>query len=468
MVFHMKLKSLIENANKLEVAEVEIEFIPGIPQIHFLGLPDRLIKESFYRIKSALKSCGYKFPLTNQMIVNIKPNHLRKSSRGVELAVALGILIKTEQIDSSLIRPDWILYGELGLDGHIYEPSDLNQNLFNLQDYSILTGNEIQVFESRHVDLYRIDSLKNIEVSVNKKNKFYKRPIQALDKFYSEDEADFLFIAATSGLHAMLAGDSGAGKSTLAKSLIAFLPEPNDCELVRQIHNWRPVISPHQSITPAAFLGGGSQIYEGEIERVQGGILLLDEFLEFNSEILESLRGPMTGDKLRLSRGSLHREFESSFQVIATTNLCPCGKWTPLKNNVHCRFSRARCTRYLEKFSGPLLDRFGLLMFSQFQAERKIIGQDILKRIQNYFDKKLQIDEYDIDVKVPSTLFSFYSQLSSRRRNYLEVVSKIYAVESLDQVSSCEKNQLNVEIEHLNLAEKWTLTPFEQLEKGMG
>src|ERR1700740_178865 len=113
----MKLKSLIQNCNRLEVAEVEIEFIPGIPQIHFLGLPDRIIKESFYRIKSALKSSEYKFPLTNQMIVNIKPNHLRKSSRGVELAVALGILLKTGQVEPEFFNPDWVIYGELGLDG---------------------------------------------------------------------------------------------------------------------------------------------------------------------------------------------------------------------------------------------------------------------------------------------------------------------------------------------------------------
>ena len=85
----MKLYTLIENQFKLEKAEVEIELIPGIPQIHFLGLPDKAIKESFFRIKSALKHCGYKFPTTQQVIVNIKPSHLKKSSKGLELAVAI-------------------------------------------------------------------------------------------------------------------------------------------------------------------------------------------------------------------------------------------------------------------------------------------------------------------------------------------------------------------------------------------
>src|SRR3989344_4453454 len=155
----MKLKSLIKNCNRLEVAEVEIEFIPGIPQIHFLGLPDKIIKESFYRIKSALKSSGYKFPLTSQMIVNIKPNHLRKSSRGLEFAVALGILLKTEQIDKDKIHSDWVLYGELGLDGNVYEPSDLYENSTYLKDINMLTG------RGSDSSCYRLENLKDIDIN---------------------------------------------------------------------------------------------------------------------------------------------------------------------------------------------------------------------------------------------------------------------------------------------------------------
>ena len=373
----MKLKTLIENANRLEVAEVEIEFIPGIPQIHFLGLPDRIIKESFYRIKSALKNSGYKFPLTNQIIVNIKPNHLRKSSRGLEFAVAIGILMRSEQISYHFIDTNWILYGELGLDGGVYEPTDLNQNLFNLQDHSIVTGQEIKKGESVATDIFRMKNLASIEFESVRKNRSYKRPLLTSRKF-NEDEAEFLFLAATSGLHALLAGDSGAGKSTLAKSLSKFLPEPSDQERIRHEDCWRPVVAPHQSISPAAFLGGGANLYEGEVERVEGGILLLDELLEFNPEILESLRGPMTGEKLRLARGAEHREIRSKFQVIATTNLCPCGKWSPVNNNITCRFSRLRCSRYLEKFSGPLLDRFGLLLYKIHKHERKISQEAIL------------------------------------------------------------------------------------------
>ncbi len=453
----MKLKSLIQNSNRLEVAEVEIEFIPGIPQIHFLGLPDRIIKESFYRIKSALKSSGYKFPLTSQMIVNIKPNHLRKSSRGLEFAVAIGILLKTEQIDASRIHEDWVLYGELGLDGSVYEPSDLTQNESYLKDLKILTGQGV------NSSCFRLENLKDIEINFTTNKKIFQRPKAGIERFYTEDEAEFLFLAATSGLHALLAGDSGAGKSTLAFSLNSFLKEPDPEKTIRYEDSWRPVVSPHHSITPAAFLGGGASLYEGEIERVQGGVLLLDEFSQFSPEILESLRGPMTGEKLRLSRGAYHREYNSDFQVVATTNLCPCGKWTPLKKNLSCRFSRIKCTRYLEKFSGPLLDRFGLLLFTQARQERKISGTSILKRVANF---SKNADSFETP-QTPLLLDSYYSQLSTRRKNYLNRVAMIYAFDRNAQGSSGE-NSLVLTIDDYNRAERWVIRPFEQLEKGMG
>ncbi len=453
----MKLKTLIQNCNRLEVAEIEIEFIPGIPQIHFLGLPDRIIKESFYRIKSALKSSGYKFPLTSQMIVNIKPNHLRKSSRGLEFAVALGILLKTDQIDGSRIKEDWVLYGELGLDGNVYEPSDLLPSEALLRDYKILTGIG---FES---SCFRLENLKDIEINFTENKKKFKRPAAGLNRLYTTEEAEFLFLAATTKLHGLLAGDSGAGKSTLAFSLNSFLPEPDSDSDIRFEHLWRPVVAPHHSISPAAFLGGGQNLFEGELERVQGGILLLDEFSQFSPEILESLRGPMTGEKLRLSRGAFHREFSSDFQVVATTNLCPCGKWTPLKSNVSCRFTRAKCTKYLEKFSGPLLDRFGILLFTHVKQDRKVRGADILLRVQSCLARQ----KNSAVAIAPKLLDNYYATLSTRRKNFLNQVAAVYAFERNAQGSSGESAP-EVSLEDYNKAERWVIRPFELLEKGMG
>ena len=482
----MKLRSLIQNSNKLEVAEVEIEFIPGIPQIHFLGLPDRIIKESFYRIKSALRSAGYKFPLTSQIIVNIKPNHLRKSSRGVELAVALGILIKSEQIEVDIIDRNWVIYGELGLDGSVFAPGDLSANQYNLSGVSVLTGKadgNSQV-GSDAIRGVRLNHLNKIEFEFENRKATYCRPSYGLEKKFNSDEAEFIFLAASSGLHGLLAGDSGAGKSTLARSYLSFLSEPQPEEFVRFDENWRPFVSPHQSITPAAFLGGGSQLYEGELERAQGGVLMLDELLEFDPEILEALRGPMTGDILRMARASQVRSMVSNFQVLATSNLCPCGKWTPLKSSISCRFSRTKCTRYLERLSGPLLDRFGLLLFTTKNSLRAISGYKILNRIERIKKRLERVGEiYGQSLDYPASkceiLEVYYKDQSTRRKKYLLKVANIYAIEQLAEEEfeelinqpnpsrNCIKNQLKIDLNHFNLAEKWVIKPFEQLEKGM-
>lgn len=478
----MKLKSFIQNHCHLEIAEVEIELIPGIPQIHFLGLPDRLIKESFYRIKSALKRSGYQFPLSSQMIVNIKPNHLRKSSRGVELAVAIGLLLLTEQISSELIDLDWIIYGELGLDGSVYEPTDLLSQAGRFRSEAILTGQSTSAETSGASSFLRLMNLKDPQVEKSELGAelfLFKRPEEGLRLKYSDIEAEFLFLFALTGLHGLLAGDAGAGKSTLAKTALSFMSTPSDTEEGRWSQQWRPCVAPHASVTPAAFLGGGAHLYEGEIERVQSGLLLMDEFLEFDPEVLESLRGPMTGEKLRLSRGSESREILPSFQVLATTNLCPCGQWTPAKRHqIGCRFSRLRCMRYLEKLSGPILDRFGLLVFLQKSTNRNCTGDEILNRIEGVRSLLKRANFFEADSKV----LRYYQDQSTRRRNYLQKVSQIYATErflisnyskvgganGVDASDNDHRITIEVSFQDYNKAEPWVLLPFQELERGMG
>ncbi|OFZ31129.1 MAG: hypothetical protein A2622_00570 [Bdellovibrionales bacterium RIFCSPHIGHO2_01_FULL_40_29] len=454
----MKLKSLIQNGPRLEIAEVEIEFISGIPQIHFLGLPDRVIKESFYRIKSALKSSGYRFPLTQQMIVNIKPSHLRKSSRGVELAVALGILLKTKQIEEDKINLDWVLYGELGLDGGVYEPSDLVPQFKKPKDCEILTGWAKENKENYH----RIHELKDLEVIYhnNDKKDFFRRPSWGLENRFSPSEAEFLFLSAATGLNGLLAGDAGAGKTTIAKSLLSLLPEPDPDLTAQWKNNWRPMVMPHQSITTGAFLGGGANLFQGEIERVENGLLILDELLEFDPEILDALRGPMVGERFRLVRGAYEREFECSFQVVATSNLCPCGKWTPLKKDLTCRYSRTRCTKILERLSGPFVDRFGIMMFTQIQNERTIPGHEILKRVESVRAMKTgpvtNPEKTDVIRKL-------YPDVSTRRFNYLLSTAQVYAAERSVQT----RKMSEVTMQDFVKAEDWVIKPFRLLEKGM-
>ncbi len=455
----MKLYTLIENQFKLEKAEVEIELIPGIPQIHFLGLPDKAIKESFFRIKSALKHCGYKFPTTQQVIVNIKPSHLKKSSKGLELAVAIGILIKTNQKEISEDIQNSIIYGELDLDGVINEPKDLAGYAKNFPEENILTGHKNQNSNVK----YRLEKMdfEIDQIMDQNQHKQFIRPQLSADKKFSVQEAELLFLMSVTKFHTLLAGASGFGKSTLAKNYECFTSMPTDPESVFITEVWRPVIAPHHSVTPAAFLGGGAQLYQGEIEKANRGILILDELLEFNSQIIETLRGPMTGDKLRLSRAGVVREFDCQFQVVATTNLCPCGKWIP-KVIPNCRYGKQKCEGYLNKLSGPIIDRFGLLMFySNQKPVREISAEVILNRIENFQNLELKQKQSKTDLKASihqGIIDRLYPDVTLRKIQSTLRVAEIFALERMSG---------KIEISDLNRAEKWTLTGFLQLERGM-
>lgn len=445
----MILHTLIENQNKLVPAIVEIQLIPGIPQIHFLGLPDKVIKESFFRIKAALKSSGFKFPITQQVIVNIRPSSLKKSSMGLELAVALGILHLTGQKELSDRAQQHLIYGELDLDGGVREPEDLVYFKNVHQDF-ILTG-KAHKNSTIHSRLEHLKDDVELDESNRTANKILVRPMKGLKNKFSGEEAELIFLLATTGLHALVAGQSGAGKSFLAKNFITFyknneLPKDSD---------WYPVLAPHHSLTPAAFLGGGAQLYEGEIEKVENGVLILDELLEFHSQILESLREPMTGEPLRIARAGRVKEIKPSFQVIATSNFCPCGKWVPGFDLDGCRFSAVKCRSHLNRLTGPLVDRFGLIYFHKLRRpKREITGYDILKRIEKWSELAEQ-NPVSVDLDF---IDSIYGELSGRRQQALAKVAEIYAI---------EEKASEITVKHLKKSESWTISGFAQLEKGM-
>lgn len=444
----MILKTLIEQQNRLVPALVEIELIPGIPNIHFLGLPDKVIKESFFRIKAAMKSAGFKFPLSQQVIVNIRPSSLKKSSRGLELAVALGILHLTGQKELCEHTREHIIYGELDLNGGVREPEDLKA-FKNTGHEFILTGSS----ELDRPVFSRLTHL-NSEVVISHSQDFkteLRRPEIGIKQKFSEEEAELIFLMATSGLHTLLAGQAGAGKSFLAKRFISFYesddPPTSD--------SWFPLIAPHHSLTVGAFLGGGAQLLEGEIEKVENGVLLLDELLEFHSQILECLREPMTGEVLRIARAGRVKEIKPAFQVVATSNFCPCGKWVPGYNYSGCRFGATKCKSYLERLSGPLADRFGLMYFHRLKRpQRSVPGEDILRRIENY--RQLS-QNYTPQLK--QDLFEqIYPELSGRRQSALVKVAQIFAI---------EEKAAEITLTHLKKSESWTVKGFLQLEKGM-
>jgi predicted ATPase with chaperone activity len=219
----------------------------------------------------------------------------------------------------------------------------------------------------------------------------------------------------------LLAGPAGSGKSTLAKNLIHFLTPPTEkqirelSELNKSAMSWWPFISPHPSITAKAFLG--NERMQGEMFRAHQGILMLDELLEFKPEALEVLRAPLDGHELLVSRVDQRVQKVSKFTCVATTNLCPCGDWLPdQRKEFECSLPERKCVQYRQKLSGPMLDRFEVLFFTDCKQEKFISFQDIMEKSEVLKRDFVATPQTDATRGLPDEIQNSLQGVSSRRR----------------------------------------------------
>lgn len=395
----MRIFSYYSDDLTLKPLELELVLWAGLPTIQFVGLAGPALRESAVRIKSAIKAAGFQFPVAQQIVVNLKPTHVRKTSRGLELAVALAYLWATEQVP--LPEADAVtVYGELGLHGGVEEPADLLRASV-VPPGLVITGRRTGGGGATDFPVRRIANLQDllpegegfrVEPALLNGPVDDGRPRDDDDEFVSPVEARLLELIGAGGHHTLLAGPAGSGKSTLARLMHGMLPELTTAEAAElrrarlddpEAGSWRPLIAPHASTPKIAMLGGGNFPRPGEIARAHRGLLLLDELLEYNPEVLESLRGPFETGELRVGRVSGVRHFPVDCAIVATTNLCPCGDLVPGRGApMRCRYSASRCRSYGERLSGPLLDRFQLLHYPpKLPGPREVRVGDVRTRV---------------------------------------------------------------------------------------
>lgn len=366
----MKVLSYIDTNQDFVSVEVEVALVPGLSQIQVLGLPDKLITESSKRILSALTQQGFRLPPGQQIMVNLFPHHLAKSSKGLDLALAVAILAECRAIN-----PDHYdfkkthFYGALSLGGEVYAPDDIGNFENEKLQSPLITGRGA---ETQNFDFYEIQSLKDFPHSMTlrqgHKKQLWRRPSFDSELKFSTTMGHLMAVIAAGEHPTLLAGDAGAGKTTMAEAIAPLLAPPEDevffpmRKLWRKYGRsltWRPVTEPHHSSSPIAMIGGRMPPRPGEITLAHTGVLILDELLEFHPQVQSALREPMEKGRIQVSRGGERRVFPAEALILATTNLCNCGRFHPQKRN-RCGCSSQNLRRYLEKLSGPFLDRFAI------------------------------------------------------------------------------------------------------------